>query len=492
MADLSYRFIRCNEAFCRLLGYTEPELVGRSVFEVTHPDDRSGRSVSNDLVTRRTEHSRFQKRYLRKDGAVVWADVTVRLVLDTDGSPRHMLSAVQDITEKVRDAADKEKLEDQLRQAQKMEALGTLAGGIAHDFNNILGVIIGGTEMLELTEAASPESRDTLANVLGASHRAKDLVKQILAFSRHSRQEKILLNLTSIIKETIEFLRASLPATIQLRPFIDPGSAAIVADPTQIQQVLMNLCTNAAHAMEREGGTLQIRLGNVELDVSGASFDCELPAGCYVRLAVSDTGHGMTPAVIQRIFEPYFTTKEKGKGTGLGLAVVHGIVKAHGGSIRVESEPGKGTTFEVFLPCAQGRVAEAETGAAAAPLPTGSERILLVDDEKALLDTQGRILKLLGYRVQAATDPLDAIERFKAAPGDIDLVLTDMTMPRMNGLKMAACMRELRPDLPVIICTGFSDRIDERTARAAGIRALLLKPLMARDLAEAIRAALGA
>ena len=354
MSDLDYRYLRCNEAFCRFLGYPERELVGRSVLDVTHPEDRHTRSVVRELVDGKTGQAQFQKRYIRRDGSVVWGDVTVRLVRSPEGVPRHMLSVVQDITERVLNAQEKEKLEAQLRQAQKMEALGTLAGGIAHDFNNILGVIIGGAEMLELTDAARDSSRDTLANIMGASQRARDLVKQILAFSRHTQQEKILLNLKSIVKETVDFMRASLPSTIQLQHYIESASGAIVADPTQMQQVLMNLCTNAAHAMEREGGILQIKMADVELGASDVRFGGDLKPGRYVRVTVTDTGHGIDPAVIQRIFEPYFTTKEKGKGTGLGLAVVHGIVTAHNGAITVSSEPGKGTTFEVFLPCAEG------------------------------------------------------------------------------------------------------------------------------------------
>jgi PAS domain S-box-containing protein len=489
MFDLDYRYLRCNEAFCRFLGYPEAELAGRSLFEFTHPDDRDARSVIRDLLTGKSDRARFQKRYIHKDGNVVWGDVTVRLVLSPEGTPRHMLSVVQDATDKVRDAEQKATLEAQLRQAQKMEALGTLAGGIAHDFNNILGVIIGGSEMLELTDAMRESSKDILANVLAAAQRAKDLVKQILAFSRHTKQEKILLNLKSIIKETIEFMRASLPSTVQLRHFIDPAAGAIVADPTQMQQVLMNLCTNAAHAMERDGGTLQIRLTNVTLDAAGVRFDPDLQPGRYVRLTVADTGHGIDAAVIQRIFEPYFTTKEKGKGTGLGLAVVHGILKAHNGAITVASEPGRGTTFEVFLPRAEGYEKAPDTGTAP-PLPTGTERILLVDDEEALLETERKILGLLGYHVEAASGPLEAIAAFEAAPHDFDLVLTDMTMPQMTGMKMACRMMGLRPGIPVIICTGFSDRIDQQQAQAAGIKALLTKPLLARELAEAIRGAL--
>ena len=489
MSDLDYRYLRCNEAFCRFLGYPERELVGRSVPDVAHPEDRHTRSVVRELVDGKTGQAQFQKRYIRRDGSVVWGDVTVRLVRSPEGVPRHMLSVVQDITERVLFAQEKEKLEAQLRLALKLEALGTLAGGIAHDFNNILGVIIGGAEMLELTDTARDSSRDTLANIMGASQRARDLVKQILAFSRHTRQERILLNLRSIVKETVDFMRASLPSTIQLQHYIESASGAILADPTQMQQVLMNLCTNAAHAMEREGGILQIRMADVELGASDVRFGGDLKPGRYVRVTVTDTGHGIDPAVIQRIFEPYFTTKEKGKGTGLGLAVVHGIVTAHNGAITVSSEPGKGTTFEVFLPCAEGY--EKEAGRQdPEPLPTGTGRILLVDDEAALLDTDRQILTLLGYTVEATTSPLEALAAFQAAPHAFDLVLTDMTMPQMTGLKMAGRMMELRPDIPVIICTGFSDQVNPQQAHAAGIKALLMKPLMARELAEAIRQAL--
>ncbi len=490
MSDLDYRYLRCNEAFCRFLGYPERELVGRSVLDVTHPEDRHTRSVVPGPGRRQNGASPISEALLpkRRKRGLGGCNRAAR-AQPGGGPPSHALGGPGHHGEGPERPGEGEARSPAAAGAED-GGVGTLAGGIAHDFNNILGVIIGGAEMLELTDAARDSSRDTLANIMGASQRARDLVKQILAFSRHTRQEKILLNLKSIVKETVEFMRASLPATIQLQHYIESASGAIVADPTQMQQVLMNLCTNAAHAMEREGGILQIKMADVELGASDVGFDGDLKPGRYVRLTVGDTGHGIDPAMIQRIFEPYFTTKEKGKGTGLGLAVVHGIVAAHNGAITVSSEPGKGTTFEVFLPCAEGYAEEAGTRHAE-PLPTGSGRILLVDDEAALLDTDRQILSLLGYTVEATTNPLDALAAFQAAPHAFDLVLTDMTMPQMTGLKIAGRMMELRPDIPVIICTGFSDQINPQQAHAAGIKALLMKPLMARELAEAIRSALG-
>jgi PAS domain S-box-containing protein len=464
------------------------ELIGKRYLELVHPDDRA---ESTERVRKNMEENWVapprEHRLIALDGQVVEVEST--------GVPVKIRGGVQtfgvfrDITEQKKSHQEKEKLEAQLQQAQKMEALGTLAGGIAHDFNNILSVIIGSSELLELKEVVEDSSRQTLDNVLQASQRAKELVRQILAFSRHAKQEKILLNFKSIIKETLEFLRASLPSSIQIRQYLDPAAGTIMADPTQMQQILMNLCTNAGHAMEKDGGVMQINLANVTLNAEDVRFDPDLEPGGYVRLTVSDTGHGMEPSVIQRIFEPYFTTKELGKGTGLGLAVVHGIVKAHNGMINVYSEAGKGTTFKVFLPRAEGYDGVGEMKPAAS-IPKGSERILLVDDEKALADIEKQLLNWMGYEVEIRTSPIEAIEAFRANPQKFDLVLTDMTMPQMTGIKMAKQMIEIRTDIPVIVCTGFSDQINEDQALSAGVKALLLKPVVAREMSEAIRKAL--
>lgn len=480
--------IYANPAALKLLRAAgERDLIGRPYLDLVHPDDRAEsaervrRNDQEGLVASAREH-----RLIAMDGSA--------LDVESIGVPAKVHGEIQtfgifrDITERKKTYQEREQLENQLQQAQKMESLGTLAGGIAHDFNNILGVIIGSSELLAMTNAVEASSREVLGNILAASQRAKDLVRQILAFSRHAKQEKILLNLKAIITETFEFLRASIPATIELRRQLDPRVGMIMADPTQMQQILMNLCTNAAHAMEATGGVLKVELSNATLDQRDARFDADLEPGKYVRLTVSDTGHGIDPQILQRIFDPYFTTKEKGKGTGLGLAVVHGIVKSHGGAIDVFSELGNGTRFEVLFPAIEGYSGAEQQSVAT--LRGGSERILLVDDEKALADIEKQMLDLLGYHVEIRTSAVEALEAFRSNSDKFDLVVTDLTMPQMTGMQLARKMIQFRPGMPIILCTGFSDQIDEKQALAAGVRAFLLKPLVASELAAAVRKAL--
>jgi signal transduction histidine kinase/CheY-like chemotaxis protein len=425
---------------------------------------------------------------MHRNGSVVYTLLWATVQRDEKGRFQYFISLIQNITKRVLAQQDKERLETQLQQAQKMESLGTLAGGIAHDFNNILGVIIGSSELLALTDAVEESARGSLSNIMSAAQRARDLVRQILAFSRHAQQEKILLNLKALIKEAFEFLRASLPTTIQLHQQIEPGVGMIMADPTQMQQILLNLCTNAAHAMEKSGGVLQVRLSNATLTEADVRFDSGLEPGEFVKLEVTDTGHGIDPGIINRIFDPYFTTKEKGKGTGLGLAVVHGIVKAHGGTIKVSSEIGRGTSFQVFLPAMEGHVRPERR--IAPDLPRGNERVLLVDDEKVLADIEKRMLNMLGYQVEIRTSPIEALEAFRANSRRFDLVMTDMTMPQLTGLNLARKILEIRPGMPIILCTGFSEQASEQAALAIGIRKLLLKPLALESLALAVREAL--
>lgn len=383
------------------------------------------------------------------------------------------------------DVSDKAILESRLAQAQKMEAIGILAGGIAHDFNNILGVIIGNTELLEMGGMLSDGERYSLGQILAAARRAKHLVRQILAFSRRSPQERLLISLKPIVKEAVGFLRASLPAAIAVEHAVAADAAAVMADPTQIQQVLLNLCANAAQAMGSEGGRLKIELQNVRLAAADLLGEPEAAPGGYVRLSVADTGPGIDPAILARIFEPFFTTKGPEQGTGLGLSVVHGIVRAHGGFVRVDSPPGKGARFDVFLPC--GEAAEAAAAPGETPLPIGRERILFVDDEAALAELTRQRLSGLGYRVEAHTAPMEALAAFEADPAGFDLVVSDLSMPRMSGLVLARRLREIRPQLPIILCTGFSEQADEAAARAAGVRAFLFKPLLLHELAHAVR-----
>ncbi|MDP3029139.1 MAG: GAF domain-containing protein, partial [Deltaproteobacteria bacterium] len=364
----------------------------------------------------------------------------------------------------------------QLVQIQKMEAIGTLAGGIAHDFNNILTAIIGYTE---LAREAAPEGSRVQAHlqeVFRAGMRAKDLVQQILIFSRQSKQEQKPLQTDSIVKEGLKLLRASIPTTIEIRPNIERECGTVLGDPTQIYQVLVNLCTNAAHAMGEKGGVLEVSLMNVDLDADAVAQHPGLKPGLYVRLTVNDTGHGMDRAVMEQIFHPFFTTKGPGEGTGMGLAVVHGIVKSHGGAITVDSEPGRGATFHVYFPrIERGRAPEAE---AAASVPTGSERILFVDDEKALVDMIKQMIESLGYKVAGRTSSIEALEAFRAQPDKFDLVITDQTMPNMTGKMLAKELLRIRPDIPIILCTGYSELITEEKAKAMGIRELVMKPVV--------------
>jgi signal transduction histidine kinase/CheY-like chemotaxis protein/ABC-type amino acid transport substrate-binding protein len=383
---------------------------------------------------------------------------------------------------------ERQNMEDQLLQAQKMEAIGTLAGGIAHDFNNILGAIIGYTEisLYDLPEGAS--ARNNMAQVLQAGNRARDLVKQILAFSRKSNTDRQLINLVPITKEVLKLLRASLPSTIAIQSRIAPEIGMILADPTQIHQVLMNLCTNAAHAMEDGGGRLDVEVGQVCLPAAANHQRPEVEPGCYVQLVLRDNGHGIDPAIIDRIFDPYFTTKELDKGTGMGLAVVHGIVTSQKGFIQVHSQINGGTEFEILFPVADNR--GRHENQFDMPIVRGSERVLFVDDETALAQLGQTMLERLGYEVRACTSSLEALEAFRVDPGRFDILVTDLTMPNMTGIRLARKLRELRHHLPVVVCTGYSEQMTPEHVRTLGFNGLLLKPLVLSDLSQEVRQAL--
>ncbi len=365
-----------------------------------------------------------------------------------------------------------------------MEAIGTLAGGIAHDFNNILGSVIGYTELANMAVKDENISR-YLEQVLQASDRARTLVAQILTFSRQSRQEKKPLSVTPISKEVIKLLRSSIPANIQIRQNFTCPYDTIYADPTQIYQVLMNLCTNAAHAMREDGGQLEISLESENIPTAGKVYAHDLKAGAYLKLMVRDTGCGMDPSIMEHIFEPFFTTKKEGEGTGLGLSVVYGIVKDHGGSIHVASQPEKGTAFTIHLPL----IEEAATGKTetAVAIPVGRGHVLLVDDEVALAKLGQEMLTSLGYEVTLRYGSLDALEVFRNKPQDFDLVITDMTMPNMSGAALARELLTIRRDIPIILVTGFSERINEEDAKGIGIREFLMKPVSLVNLSQTVR-----
>jgi signal transduction histidine kinase/ActR/RegA family two-component response regulator len=380
--------------------------------------------------------------------------------------------------------ADKQLLEQQLRQAQKMEAIGTLAGGIAHDFNNILSAIIGFTE-LTLEDIPQDENlSDNLNEILIASGRAKDLINQILTFSRRSENELQPISLTLVAKEIVKLLRATLPTTIKIEQNF-ASDQLIMADATQIHQLIMNLCTNANHAMQKDGGILSISVMEWDLDETDITNLTELRPGRYLKLAVSDTGHGIPKNVLERIFDPFFTTKKNQEGTGLGLSVVHGIVKSQKGAIRVESHENIGTTFIIYFPIVENsnfQLEKSQTQSAG-----GSEHILMVDDEPAIIKAVSKMLTRLGYKVTSQTDSVKALEIFKKQPDQFDLVLTDLTMPQLTGEKMAAQIIELRPGIPIILCTGFSASTTKEELLTAGITTIVNKPIVKEKLAETIR-----
>lgn len=376
--------------------------------------------------------------------------------------------------------------ERQLQQVMKLQAIGTLAGGIAHDFNNILFPIVGYTELTMDDIPKDSQARQNLEEILKATNRAKELVQQILTFSRQGGQERKPLQVKFLIKEALKLLRATIPSTIAIECRVDEKCGPIMGDPTQIHQVIMNLCTNAYHAMQESGGTLEVALKEVDISFENSLERVGMKVGRHLELMVKDAGHGMGPEVLERIFEPYYTTKELGKGTGLGLSVIHGIVKNHGGDISVSSQPGKGTTFSVYLPVIDNIDVETEPVKAAAAIH-GNERILLVDDEKQIIDIEQQILERLGYKVTPKTDSAEALEEFAALPEKFDLVLTDMTMPKMTGDQLARKLMEIKPDIPVILCTGFNETITEEKALAMGIDKFIMKPIVKDELAKTIR-----
>jgi PAS domain S-box-containing protein len=468
-----------NLTGCAMLGVERGSLIGKPFSHFVHEDDQDIYYHHRKRLLKTKSPRSCELRLKRKDGSQFWAQLQCIVVRDDEGGFDRIRTAVTDISEA-------KHLEIQLQQAQKMEAIGTLSGGIAHDFNNILGGIIG---YAELAKMKAPEDSNVFADleqVLKSSKRAADLVSQILTISRHHKKEQRPVQARYIVHEATSLLRATLPTTIEIREDLSKDAGIINADLTQMHQVIMNLGTNAGHAMQENGGVLEVSLANVELDDLKAAKHLDLEAGPYLRLTVSDTGHGIASEIMERIFDPYFTTKDTGKGTGLGLSVAQGIVKTHGGSITAYSEPGKGTTFHVYLPIILEAERE-EENASDDPLPTGSERILLIDDEQVLIEVGRLMLGQLGYEVVTQQSSVEALALFRAEPDQFDLVITDMTMPHMTGDKLARELMKIRPHIPVILCTGNSRLISDEKIKEIGIKAVVIKPVLKRTLAEMVR-----
>ena len=480
-----------NDAHCRITGYSQNELIGMNhrIYTSLGVAEKLDQ-MFNQLCQTQKPARWLNYQIVRKDGSKRILELSASLIESENGQPAGFRCVVRDVTEQIKVDQEKRKLETKLIQAQKMEAIGTLAGGITHDFNNILAAIIGYTELAMLDEPEESGLRLYLEKIRQAGQRAKELVNHILAFSRQNKQERKPVCIGTIVKEGLVMLRASLPTIIKIRQRIEAETGMANTNPTQIHQVLMNLCINAAHSLNEAGGVIEVALAGIEIDTPTASRYPALRPGPYLKLTVSDTGSGVAPDVLNYIFDPYFTTKKKGEGTGLGLTVTHEIVKSHGGIITVESKV-KGTSFHVYLPRVEHREAIAETGIKEA-LPLGSEKILFIDDEQSLVDIGRQMLEYLGYKVTARTSSVEALKLFAAQPDRFDLVITDMTMPNMTGEKLAIELMKIRNDIPIIICTGFSEKITAEYAKTIGIKEFAMKPLLMQDLGKSIRKVLAA
>ncbi len=473
-----------NPAFEKITGYSRAEAVGRnmSILKSGKHDQAFYQALWNTLRRGEVWSGHFINR--RKDGTFYEEECTISPVYDESREITNYVALKRDVTRENR-------LERQLQQSQKHQALGTLAGGIAHDFNNILGAMLAYAEgcLPDLEPGSRP--RENIEEIIRAGRRAADLVNQILTFSRPTRQARRVVLLQSVVKGVLNLVRGSLPSTIAVDRQIDDSCRPVLADATQIHQVLLNLCTNAAHAIRSQGGgRILVSLNEVEVGPDMAAEHKDLNPGPYARIQVQDNGCGMDNRTLERIFEPYFTTKKMGEGTGLGLATAHGIVESHGGTILVSSEPGGGSTFEVYLPVAGELPAETETKKAAA-VPDITGRVMFVDDEVIIVQSMKIVLQQMGLNVACYTSSEKALADFEKDPDRFDLVITDQTMPNITGVELARRIIDKRPGMPVILATGYSDAVDAGDAERLGISAFMMKPLVIEELKKVIWDLLG-
>ena len=484
--DLEGRFTSANSAMHRLFGYDLEEFIGRRVSDFMKPELAS--KFESEYLKGIKKNGNYEgiSSYFPKNGSKIYLEYRSALVQPEKGEP-FISGIARDVTERI--AAEKkiEKLQKQMLQAHKMEAIGTLAGGIAHDFNNILSAVIGYTELALFDVEEGSHMHGSLTEVLHAGNRATDLVKQILTFSRQSEHMAKPVHLNSLVKEALKMLRSTIPTSIDLQESIANELLTVKADPTQIHQVVFNLVANASHAVDADSGLIVIELEPFILDTNAKEVRTGWAPGSYARLTISDNGSGISKEHIDHIFEPYFTTKEKHKGTGLGLSVVHGIVETYKGHITVDSEVNQGTTFNIYFPFAkQAQVAVDREIEWTGPLPVGKEHILFVDDESAIVDIQKQILKQLGYTVTGRTSSTEALEAFRSMSDKFDLVITDMAMPNITGDKLAQEIKKICPDVPVILCTGFSEKLNRQHALQMNIDGFLMKPVDKAKMAATI------
>jgi PAS domain S-box-containing protein len=481
------RYLSVNPALARMYGYGSPNELIATISDISAeiylaPETRL---EFKEKIEKEGKVQGLEYQVRRKDGQIMWVCESARSVKDEAGCLLYYEGTIQDITERKSAEAEKEQLEAQLRQARKLEAIGTLAGGIAHDFNNILAAILGFTELSLREVSPASSTHHNLRQVLEAANRAKDLVRQVLTFSRKDKSERKRVSLDRIIRECLTLLRASLPSTIQIDYLNAAVHDTILADASQIHQVIINLGANAGYAMRERGGQLTLRLDEFDVRKCPERPD-EITAGPYLKLTVRDTGHGMPPEILDKIFTPFFTTKPIGEGTGLGLAVVHGIITRQGGRITVESQPELGTTFTLLLSKAPPSVSETSSSEEAGPsqLP-GRGRILFVDDERLLVNLMEQWLPRWGYEVVGKTSSVEALALFRDAPEQFDLIITDQTLPALSGIDLAKAIKSIRPEIPMILCTGYSADLVVAT-ETVNFNALLIKPVSFQQLNQTI------
>jgi len=479
--DLEGRTQHVSSGFTRLFGWSLDELKGKRIDYVPEAELEKSITHINNAIQRGISCPGFESKRYKKDGRLVDVSISASGYTDHEGKLSGLLVILRDISEQKR-------LEAQLRHSQKMEAIGTLSSGIAHDFNNILSIILGNSELALYGLPKSKSLYSFLEEIRIASLRAKDVVKQLLSFSRKSEENRFPINIVPIVIESLKLLRSSVSANIEFRQNISRNLPTILAEPTQIHQIMINLCTNAVHAMEKTGGYLDVTLENKEIFLENWELYPDLKEGKYLKLSISDNGHGIAPGHLERIFEPYFTTKDIGKGSGMGLAVVHGILKNHDGVIKVNSILDQGTTVDMFFPAIEAQ--EQPKSNLNQNYPTGNESILIVDDDELILKIEKKILTCLGYRVETFTNPVNALEKFLIAPESFDLAIADMAMPKMTGDKFIRELLKIKPDLPAILCTGYSEWMDENKALEMGIKWFLIKPIDMQKMAVAVKEAL--
>jgi len=484
-------FFRVNKHFCSILGYDESDFENLTVKKLTLPEEwDQDLSAIKDLFCNKIATIRREKQFIRKDKKKIWGRVTFSMARDSQNDSEYGIMVVEEITDRIEAENKRKTMEGQLRQAQRMEAIGTLAGGIAHDFNNILGVIMGYTDIARGKLPHDTPAGKSLDAIKTAANRAKDLVRHILTSCRQVEQEKLPIRVDFIVKEVLNLLRASLPATIEIKTNLEKCNP-VLADPTQIHQVVMNLCTNAYHSMEEKGGTLTLKLKMVSLDSDPQTNPLALIPGNYNLLEVKDTGSGIKSVLLERIFEPYFTTKPKDRGTGLGLSVVHGIIKSHDGEIFVSSEQEKGSCFKIYLPCLEEEI-PSHTMEVESTIPCGNETLLIVDDNGPYLEMMTDLLTDLGYQVTATLKSVEALEMIQKNPDHFDCLITDYTMPGMTGSQLAQKVQQAAPHLPIIMYTGFNEIIPRENAANLGIKAFLSKPVVLIETANTLRSVLDA